>query len=199
MLALTFQIGDERLALDVRHIREVVPRVQLRRVSGSPDWLAGVFVYRGDVVPVIDLHRLAGAECPPHLSSRIILAPLSTHHHPSPPHPYPSPPGGEGKEVRGEGQTRWPEGQERFIGLLATQVDVARDLRREGQPVPSMRGADQADFGAVYATSQGVFRFLELDRLLPKAAWQQLLNMPPHPLPLSPRGRGEGVRGGAGT
>jgi len=74
MLALTFQIGEEKLALDIRRVREVVPRVRLRRVSGAPDWHAGVFVYRGEVVPVVDLHRLAGAEpCPEHLSSRIIL------------------------------------------------------------------------------------------------------------------------------
>jgi chemotaxis-related protein WspB len=74
MLALTFQIGDEKLALDIRRVREVVPRVRLQRVSGAPDWHAGVFVYRGEVVPVVDLHRLAGAEpCPEHLSSRIIL------------------------------------------------------------------------------------------------------------------------------
>jgi chemotaxis-related protein WspB len=76
MLVLTFQIGNDRLALDIRKVREVVPRVQLERPAGSPAWLAGMFVYRGRVVPVLDLHRLAGAgECPPHLSSRIILVP----------------------------------------------------------------------------------------------------------------------------
>ena len=63
-------------ALDIRRVREVVPRVRLRPVSGAPEWLAGLFVYRGQAVPVLDLHRLAGAgECPPHLSSRIILVP----------------------------------------------------------------------------------------------------------------------------
>ena len=36
-----------------------------------------MFVYRGRVVPVVDLHALAGVgECPPHLSSRIILFPF---------------------------------------------------------------------------------------------------------------------------
>jgi chemotaxis-related protein WspB len=75
-LVLTFQVGSEPLALDIRHVREVVPRVRLQAVSGAPGWLAGVFVYRGQVIPVIDLHRLAGGgECPPHLSSRIVLVP----------------------------------------------------------------------------------------------------------------------------
>src|SRR5215470_14414003 len=60
MLVLTFQVGREPMALDIRHVREVVPRVRLQPVSGAPDWLAGVFVYRGQVVPVLDLHRLPG-------------------------------------------------------------------------------------------------------------------------------------------
>ncbi|MBY0229745.1 MAG: chemotaxis protein CheW, partial [Gemmataceae bacterium] len=47
MLALTFQIGDNRLALDIRRVREVVPRVELRRAPSAPAWLAGEFVYRG--------------------------------------------------------------------------------------------------------------------------------------------------------
>ena len=108
MLVLTFQIGDNRLALDVRRVREVVPRVRLRPVSGAPAWLAGVFVYRGRVVPVLDLHRLAGGgECPPHLSSRIILVP-------------------HGGQVAG--------GAERLLGLLATQVADIREVSDEQTP-----------------------------------------------------------------
>ena len=73
---LTFQVGRDRLARG----RPPRPRGRAARppapVGRRPGWLAGVFVYRGRVVPVIDLHRLAGAgECPPHLSSRIILVP----------------------------------------------------------------------------------------------------------------------------
>lgn len=105
MLVLTFQVGPETLALDIRRVREVVPRVQLRPVSGAPGYLAGVFVYRGQIVPVIDLHRFVGAgECPVHLSSRIILVP-----HPRAP-------------------------QERLLGLLAAQVADIRDLRPQDEP-----------------------------------------------------------------
>jgi chemotaxis-related protein WspB len=98
MLALTFQVGNDKVAVDVRRVREVVPRVRLSPVNDGPHWLAGVFVYRGHVVPVIDLHKLIGAgECPPHLSSRIILLP-------------------------------WPADSESLVGLLATQVAEIRDL-----------------------------------------------------------------------
>ena len=41
MLVLTFQTGSERLALDVRQVREVVPQVGLQPVaSGPPGWRA---------------------------------------------------------------------------------------------------------------------------------------------------------------
>jgi chemotaxis signal transduction protein len=99
MLALTFQVGSDRVAVDVRRVREVVPRVRLTPAAGGPAWVAGVFVHRGRAVPVIDLYRLAGAgECPPHLSSRIIL--------------LPDPAGGP----------------DALIGLLATGVAEIREL-----------------------------------------------------------------------
>jgi len=99
MLVLTFQVGSERLALDSRRIEAVVPRVPLRALAGGPPWLAGVFVYRGSIVPVVDLHRLVGAgDCPPHLSSRIVLVP--------------DPAAGQG----------------RLVGLLAAQVDNLQEV-----------------------------------------------------------------------
>lgn len=112
MQVLTFQIGDERLALDIRRVCEVVPRVNLQRVQGSPDWLAGIFVFRGAVVPVVDLHRLAGAPpCPPHLSTRIILvAPRRA-------------------------------GVERLVGLLAARVDDTRAFTARGQGLPGRSDA----------------------------------------------------------
>src|SRR5437763_5879965 len=127
MLALTFQIGEEKLALDIRRVREVVPRVRLRPVGGAPDWLAGVFVYRGEVVPVIDLHRLAGAgECPGHLSSRIVLVPQPR-------------PGGE-----------------RLLGLLATQVADIREVGDGAGALPVLAADGRADLGPVLADGAGV-------------------------------------------
>jgi chemotaxis-related protein WspB len=106
MLALTFQIDDSRLALDVRRISLVVPRVPLENVAGGPSWLAGVFVYAQTVVPVVDVHCLLGAgACPELLSSRIILIP-------------------------------WPETDSThgWLGLLAAQVSDIREIPTSGAP-----------------------------------------------------------------
>jgi chemotaxis-related protein WspB len=150
MLALTFQIGEEKLALDIRRVREVVPRVRLRSVSGAPAWYAGVFVYRGEVVPVVDLHRLAGAEpCRPHLSSRIILiAPRQT------------------------------SGDERLLGLLASQVADTRDVPDSARPVPGMAGAGAVDLGVLIADGEDVLRVFDPDWFLPEEDWAKLLSLP---------------------
>ena len=59
-----------------------------------------------------------------------------------------------------------------------TRVDDTREWAPQGQFTPSMRAADQADFGPVYAAGQGVIRLLDPDRFLPETAWQLLLSLP---------------------
>ena len=136
MLALVFQVGRDKVAVDVRRVREVVPRVRLSAVNGGPAWMAGVFVYRGRVVPVVDLHRLTGAgECPPHLSSRIILFP-------------------------------WPlDAPESLVGLLATQVAEIREVRPGlVQPMPGSPGSP--GLGPALPDGHGIMRLLDPDWLL---------------------------------
>lgn len=145
MLALVFQIGSERFALDVRRIQEVVPRVPLQALSGAPSSYAGAFVYRGQVVPVVDLHRLAGAgDCPPHLNSRIILVPQS------------------------------PTDGAHLIGLLASQVADLQEIQSDGQTLTSLHENGKPDFGPVLADHRGVLRLLDLERLLPALVSGQL-------------------------
>jgi chemotaxis-related protein WspB len=140
MLALIFQVGRDKVAVDVRRVREVVPRVRLSTVNGGPAWIAGVFVYRGRVVPVVDLHRLTGAgECPPHLSSRIILF------------PYPL------------------DAPESLVGLLATQVAEIRDVRPGiVQPLPTEPG--RPGLGPALPDGSGILRLLDPDWLLAQVA-----------------------------
>jgi chemotaxis-related protein WspB len=149
MLVLTFQIGSNRLALDVRRVREVVPRVRLQPIGSAPAWLAGVFIYRGGVVPVIDLHRLLGAgECPPHLSTRIILV----------------------------SNTR--AGAEQLLGLLATQVADIRDMPAPAPSAVSLTVPGQPDLGTVLVHGQEIVHLVELDRLLPESYQRQLALVP---------------------
>ena len=60
MLHILFHIGPERYALDSREVAEVVPMVQFKEIPGAPDYVLGIFLYRGQPTPVLDLSRLAG-------------------------------------------------------------------------------------------------------------------------------------------
>lgn len=73
-LLLLLAVGDQLYAIDSEQVVEVIPRVQLRPLSGTPPHRPGVFNFRGRVVPVVDVSQLiAGRPCAGHLSSRIIM------------------------------------------------------------------------------------------------------------------------------
>ncbi|HEY4310577.1 MAG TPA: chemotaxis protein CheW [Pirellulales bacterium] len=144
MLALTFQIDNSRVALDVRQISLVVPRVPLERVAGAPPWLAGVFVYAQNVVPVIDLHRLLGAgDCPQQLSSRIILLP-------------------------------WPQagGTEGSLGLLAAHVSEIHEITHSS--VEPAGAVTRPELGPAIIDRGEITRLLDIDRLLTPSIREQL-------------------------
>jgi chemotaxis-related protein WspB len=74
MLLVVFRIAGEVYAVDAAHVVAVVPRIDLRVLPHAPESLAGLFRYRDQVVPVVDLGVLLGAgPCAPRLSTRIIL------------------------------------------------------------------------------------------------------------------------------
>lgn len=73
-LLLLLAVGEQLFALESADVVEVIPRVMLRPVSGSPPHRPGVFNFRGQVVPVVDVSRLiSGEPCAANLSSRIIM------------------------------------------------------------------------------------------------------------------------------
>jgi chemotaxis-related protein WspB len=144
MLALTFQVGTQRLALDIHQVREVVPHIRLERTPGSPAWLAGLFVYRGEVVPVIDLGQLVGVgTCPGHLSSRIILV-------------------------------RRPGDPDHLMGLLAARVIDLQEVSSPDRTLPDLAAPGQPDLGAPLASAGSLLRLLDVDRLLPATLREQL-------------------------
>jgi chemotaxis-related protein WspB len=139
MLVLTFQVDRDRFALDISQVHEIVPCVRLQPVACSPSWLAGVFNYRGQVVPVIDLHRLVKAgECPVHLSTRIILVPHMFDH------------------------------QKRLLGLLAARVADVREIQLPALMPTRLASPGHPDPGPVIVDGQEILHLVELDRLLPE-------------------------------
>lgn len=60
-LALIWRSADQILAIEFRSIIEVLPPVSCRSAPGTPDWIRGLFVYRGSLIPLVDMARLLGA------------------------------------------------------------------------------------------------------------------------------------------
>jgi purine-binding chemotaxis protein CheW len=60
---LTFSLGDEVFAMDIRTVREIIQHAAMTTVPMMPDFLRGVINLRGAVVPVIDLQARLGRAC----------------------------------------------------------------------------------------------------------------------------------------
>lgn len=74
MLMLLFQINNQRYAIPSQQVVEVISLVNLTKLPHTPEYFAGVFNYRGRIIPVIDLSQLmSDKSCCQHLSTRIIL------------------------------------------------------------------------------------------------------------------------------
>ncbi len=74
MLFILFQLGQDRYALQANHVVEVVPMVALKRLPQAPAGVAGVFNYRGNLVPAVDLSELTlGQPAANRLSTRIVV------------------------------------------------------------------------------------------------------------------------------
>jgi chemotaxis-related protein WspB len=137
MLLLKFAIGTAAYAIDSAHIEEVVPWVQLRPVPHAPAYLAGVFHYRGKVIPVVDIGLLMGERAAlDRLSTRIIVV-------------------------------RTTRNGNRLLGLLACRVsDLVRVDGAKLQP-PAVQLNEARYLGAVAETPEGIVQILNVDHILP--------------------------------
>jgi purine-binding chemotaxis protein CheW len=52
---LTFKLGEEIFALDIRKVREVLEYTTVTKVPRTPPFMRGVINLRGGVVPVVDM------------------------------------------------------------------------------------------------------------------------------------------------
>jgi chemotaxis-related protein WspB len=74
MLMLLFHLGNSQYAIPAAEVVEVTPRVALAAIAQAPDYVAGLFNYRGRHVPVIDLCQiLRNRSCRDSFTTRTIL------------------------------------------------------------------------------------------------------------------------------
>jgi purine-binding chemotaxis protein CheW len=57
---LTFSVSDERLAMSIEAVKEIIETPRITQVPMTPKYIRGVINLRGNVVPVIDLSARLG-------------------------------------------------------------------------------------------------------------------------------------------
>lgn len=74
MQLLLFETGEGRYALEAKCVQEIIPRVRLKKIPGTPGFVAGIMNYHGKPVPVIDVCSLIGSKpCRNRFSTRILM------------------------------------------------------------------------------------------------------------------------------
>ena len=146
MLLLVFQLGSSRFALDARAVSEVAPYARLEPIVHAPAYVAGLFDYRGELVPVVDLRHLVQDEpCTRHMTSRIMLV------------DYPL-----------------PGDEHRLLGLLAEQVTETIKLNPDDFAPTGVHVEDTPYLGDIARDEQGMIHLLRPAQLLPEAVCRQL-------------------------
>lgn len=146
MLCLLLRLGSERYALDARRIVEVVPMVALRPLPHALPYVAGLFDYRGVLVPVIDLCRLTSPRnCGAFLTTRTVLV------------DYPD-----------------ADGRSHILGLLAEQVTETVKLKDSDFQSGGIAVDEAPYLGALIKVGDHLVQLLEIEALLPEDLRAQL-------------------------
>ena len=57
MQLVTFQLGDENYGIDIMEVKEIVDYEEIRTIPNAPIYVEGIYNLRGDIIPIINLHR----------------------------------------------------------------------------------------------------------------------------------------------
>jgi purine-binding chemotaxis protein CheW len=54
---VTFQIGEELYGVDIMDVKEIVRQQEVRSIPNAPMYVEGIFNLRGEIIPIINLHK----------------------------------------------------------------------------------------------------------------------------------------------
>lgn len=147
MLMLLFYVGPDRYALGCSQVVEVIPLVELRKLYHAPEYMAGLFNYRGRIVPVLDLcHLIQGSSSRPCLSTRIILVKYQQNNQ-----------------------------NEQLMGLMAERVTDTVNVPASQLKEKGIHLENAAYLGKIIMDEKGTIQELRLDALLSQQAEAFLL------------------------
>lgn len=140
MQLLTFTVAGQDYAVESRRVIEVLPLVPARPLPRMPEYVRGIFTYRGGLVPLVDLGlRLADRPPAERLSTRVIVVDLGV--------PAGGPP--------------------RRLGLVAENVISIRSAEDADAVLPALDLAAAPFLGRMLRLGGRTVQLIEVDRLLP--------------------------------
>lgn len=136
MLMLLFHIGKDLYAIDSKSVVEVIPRVPLRTIHQVPQYVAGLFNYRGTIVPVIDLcHLIRGNPSKLSMSTRIIMV------------GYPN------------------NNTLQYLGLIAERITETLSIPKPNFVDSGIRVSQAPYLGSMIMNEKGIIQCLDLEQL----------------------------------
>jgi chemotaxis-related protein WspB len=150
MQLLTFSIAGEPYAIEARLVIEVLPLVPARPIPQVPEYVLGIFTYRGDLVPLVDLGRRLGSGPPlQRLSTRVIVVEFR--------------PG-----LLSPGDSRRPDEVPLVrLGLVAENVIAIRGAEEAEASLPPLQLAFAPYLGQVLRLGGGTVQMIDVTKLLP--------------------------------
>jgi len=140
VLFLVFRIGEDRYAVEARSVVEVIPLLGLKRVPQAPSGVAGLFNYRGEAVPALDLAEMTtGRPASERLSTRILIIRL---------------------DINGRGA--------RLVGVIAEHATSMLQKRPEDFVDTGITPGSAPYLGPVLLDEHGVIQWIQEQKLLPE-------------------------------
>ena len=70
---VTFQLGAEKYGIDIMEVKEIVDYEEIRSIPNAPVYVEGIYNLRGDIIPIISLHRRFHLQRPENIEEDSLL------------------------------------------------------------------------------------------------------------------------------
>lgn len=146
MLLLNLNIGKEHYAIEASQIIEIVPLIELDKVPLVENSISGIFNYRGNPTPVVDLCELfEKRSCNKNLSSRIIIIDYIT-----------------------------DKGDSRPVGLIAESVTDVTHCNQHEIENSGINSPQNPFLGDIYKHNNIIIQLIDTHKVLPHSISSQL-------------------------
>jgi purine-binding chemotaxis protein CheW len=139
-----FTVGDQRYALDIMRIKEIINPLKITPVPKAPAFIEGVVELRGAILPVIDMRKRFDLPAPAATrSTKYLIVSIA------------------GLEAAGDSAQRW------IVGLVVDGVqEVVRLPKAAIRGAPAMAVGESRYFSGVCHHKETIVMVLDLDALL---------------------------------